>query len=69
MDWVVEFYQNSKGKEPVVDFIDSLSIDAQAKVLRLIDLLARYGVLLKDPIQSRSKGNYGSLELSIRQVM
>ena len=39
MDWTVEYYRDERGKEPVADFIDSLSIDTQAKVFRLIDLL------------------------------
>jgi hypothetical protein len=44
-------------KEPVADFIDSLAIGSQAKVLRLIDLLAKYGVLLKEPYTKKLKGN------------
>jgi phage-related protein len=63
MDWVVEFYQNSKGREPVADFIDSLSIDAQAKILRLIDLLARHGVLLKEPHTKQIKGKLRELRI------
>ena len=63
MDWVVEFYQNSKGREPVADFIDSLSIDAQAKILRLIDLLARYGVLLKEPYTKQIRGKLREMSI------
>jgi phage-related protein len=62
-DWVVEFYQNSKGREQVADFIDSLSIGAQAKILRLIDLLARYGVLLKEPYTKQIKGKLRELRI------
>ncbi len=63
MDWIVEFYQNSKGREPVADFIDSLSIEAQAKIMRLIDLLARYGVLLKEPYTKQIKGKLRELRI------
>ena len=37
-NWTVEFYRDSKGKEPVADFIDSLTAGSQAKVLRFVDL-------------------------------
>jgi len=56
VDWIVEFYQDSKGTEPVADFIDSLPIETQAKIVRLIDLLAQHGVLLKEPYTKQIKG-------------
>ncbi len=56
MDWVVEFYMDSKGREPVADFIDSSPIETQAKILRLIDLLALHGILLKEPYTKQIKG-------------
>jgi len=40
MIWKVEYYVDSRGNEPVVDFVDSLPIEVQAKILRLIDLSA-----------------------------
>ena len=64
MDWVVKFYRDSKGREPVADFIDSLPINAQAKVLRLIDLLARYGVLLKEPYTKQIRGKIRELRIT-----
>jgi hypothetical protein len=45
MNWIVEFYRDTKDKEPVADFVDSLPVGTQAKIYRLIDLLAKYGVL------------------------
>jgi len=51
MGWTVEYYRDSRGKEPGADFIDSLPTETQAKVLRTVELLARYGVLLKEPIR------------------
>lgn len=55
MDWTVEYYRDQKGNEPAADFIDSLPVETQAKVLRTIDLLAGYGVLLKEPYSKRIK--------------
>jgi phage-related protein len=63
MDWVVEFYTDSKGREPVVEFIDSLPIETQAKILRLIDLLAHYGVLLKEPYTKQIMGKLRELRV------
>lgn len=62
-DWTVEFYKDSKGREPVADFIDSLTTGSQAKVLRLIDLLAHYGVLLKELYTKQLKGKLRELRI------
>jgi len=56
MDWIVEFYRDSKGKEPVAEFLDSLPIKTRAKMVRLIDLLSKKGVLLKEPYTKKVKG-------------
>lgn len=55
MSWVVEYYRDPKGNEPVAGFIDSLSAEVQVKVFRTIELLARYGVLLKEPYTKQLK--------------
>lgn len=49
MNWEVEFYKDEEGKEPVPDFLSSLPSGTRAKVVKLIDLLAEQGVLLKEP--------------------
>lgn len=56
MDWIIEFYRDSKGKELVVEFLDSLPINTRAKMVRLIDLLSKKGVLLKEPYTKKVKG-------------
>lgn len=63
MSWTVEYYIDASGKEPVADFIDSLPASAQAKVLRLISLLADYGVLLKEPYTKQIKGKLRELRV------
>lgn len=67
MDWTVEYYKDLKGNEPVADFIDSLPIDTQAKVFRLIDLLAKYAVLLKEPYARQVKGKVRELRIKDSQ--
>lgn len=66
MGWTVEYYRDLKGKEPGADFIDSLPLETQAKVLRTIELLARYGVLLKEPYSKKIKGKMRELRVADR---
>ena len=66
MDWVVEYYRDSKGKEPVAEFIDALSNEARAKVFRTIKLLKNYGVLLKEPYTRQVKGKIRELRIKDR---
>ena len=63
MAWTVEYYRDAKGREPVAQFLDSLPIGTQAKVFRLIDLLARYHVLLKEPYTKQITGKVRELRV------
>lgn len=64
MDWRIEFYKNERGKEPVVDFLDSLSSAAQARTTRLLTLLSAEGVLLKEPYTRQIEGKIRELRSS-----
>ena len=66
MVWTVEYYMDSRGREPVADFIDSLPTEVQAKVLRLINLLADYGVLLKEPYTKQIRGKLRELRITAK---
>ncbi len=66
MAWTVEYYMDARGREPVADFIDSLPIEVQAKILRLIDLLADYGVLLKEPYTRQIRGKLRELRITVK---
>ncbi len=63
VNWTVEYYRDSKGREPVADFINSLLVNTQAKVLRLLDLLSRYGVLLKELYTRQVRGKIRELRI------
>ena len=63
MDWIVEFYRDSKGKEPVAEFLDSLPVETRAKIVRLIDLLSKNGVLLKEPYTKQVKGKIREMRI------
>lgn len=67
MDWIVEFYRNDKGKEPVAEFLDSLSLTTRAKIIRLIDLLSKKGVLLKEPYTRKVKGKIRELRVKDKE--
>ena len=64
MEWAVEFYCDKNDREPVAEFLDSLPEKARAKTTRLISLLARYGVLLKEPYTKQIKGKIRELRIS-----
>ena len=63
MDWIVEYYSDSNGKEPVADFVNALPLKTRAKVLRLIDLLGEYGVLFKEPYTRQLRGKIRELRI------
>lgn len=67
MDWTVEYYRDSKGNEPVADFMDSLPIETQAKVFRLVELLAGHAVLLKEPYTRKVRGKIRELRIKDSQ--
>ncbi|MEW6215604.1 MAG: type II toxin-antitoxin system RelE/ParE family toxin [Nitrospirota bacterium] len=63
MDWLVEYYRDASGKEPVAEFIDALSNEIQAKVFRTMKLLKDYGVLLKEPYTRQVRGKIRELRI------
>ena len=65
MGFELEFYSTENGKQPVVDFIKSLSAKDSAKVLRDLDLLQEFGYNLHFPYVDTIKGDKykGLLEL------
>ena len=67
MDWTIDFYKDAKGHEPVKEFLNSLSSAARAKVMRLIDLLAAHGVLLKEPYTKQVKGKIREMRIKDKQ--
>ena len=47
--WLIEFYTDTQGKSPVVEFINDLPAKDRAKVRNMLRLLREFGVLLKMP--------------------
>ena len=63
MGWTVEYYRDTKGAEPVADFIDMLPTGTRVKVFRTIELLGEYGVLLSEPYTKQVKGKVRELRV------
>src|SRR5688572_9829874 len=67
MKWQIEFYADDRGHEPVVHFLETLSLEGKARVLRLFDLLCNIGVLLKEPYTKQIDGKLRELRTTDRQ--
>lgn len=65
--WKVEFYLDARGKNPVLEFINSLSPKERAVVLRVIDLLEEYGTTLRMP-HARPVGDLWELRAGAGRV-
>lgn len=47
--WQIEYYETAAGTVPVVEFVDMLAPQAQAKFIRSLELLEQHGLLLREP--------------------
>jgi phage-related protein len=61
--WEIEFYRDKNGREPLTKFLNDLPLKTRARVVKLIDLLAEYGVLLKEPYTRQIKGKIRELRM------
>lgn len=64
-EFEIVIYTKPDGSQPVDDFIDSLDVKMQARVIRSIGLLKKFGYELREPY-TKSLEN-GILELRIQQ--
>jgi len=63
MGWVIDYYRDAKGNEPVKEFLNYLSLSAKVKMMRFIEFLAERGVLLKEPHTRQVKGKIRELRV------
>ena len=61
VDWAIDFYQEPDGTAPVEDFLDSLSAEARAKALALVQILKAHGPNLPFPYSSQVTGKIREL--------
>jgi len=67
MAWEIELYKDGSGKEPVAEFLDDLTPGARAKVVKMFDRLAEYGVLLDEPFTRQVRGKIRELRVKDNQ--
>lgn len=67
MAWGIEFYKDKNGTEPVKEFLNSLSLPARARVVKLFNRLTEYGVLLKEPYTRQVRGKIRELRIRDNQ--
>ena len=65
MLWNIELYETEGGRVPVKKFLDSLPVKHKTKAQFVIDLLAEYGPMLKEPFTKSISGT-GLKELRIQ---
>ena len=54
--WEIEYYEDSNGRWPVKEFIDSLGVKTRAKVAWTMDLLEEFGIGLGMPYAEHVEG-------------
>lgn len=69
MGWRIELYATENGKEPVTQFLNSLSAKHRAKAIWEIDLLEKHGLSMKMPYVKSIQGEKykGLMELRVQQ--
>ena len=64
MNWQIEYYADKTGDEPVRDFINRQSLDAQAEIFHVIGLLQEFALSLGQ-LYVKKIGKSGIRELRI----
>jgi phage-related protein len=59
--WLIHFYEDHRGKSPVLDFINSLNPKDRAKVNNVLRLLVEFGIDLGMPHARRIEGRLWEL--------
>jgi phage-related protein len=67
VEWIVDYYKDFQGNEPVRKFLNSISITARAKAMKLIEFLTESGVLLKEPYTRQVRGKIRELRIKDSQ--
>jgi len=65
--WVIDFYTDEDGHNPVQAYVESLPAKAQAKILHVLTLLETFGIQLREPHTKALTGYRNLFELRIKQ--
>jgi phage-related protein len=63
-EWVIEFYQDERGRRPVEAWLAALDLKSRARVVRVFDLLKLYGTLLGMPYSRHVRGKIFELRIA-----
>ena len=63
MSYQVIFYGDERGNKPVQEFIDSLSLKTQSKILKFVRLLKEQGPFLRRPFADKLVGKLYELRV------
>jgi phage-related protein len=63
-EWVIEAYQDARGRRPVNEFLDALPARDRARIVRTIELLKTYGTELGMPYTRHLTGKLWELRVS-----
>lgn len=66
MQWAIEYYVTEDGKCPVREFIDAISPESKAKFIFIADLLAEYGLNVREPYVKPITGTRKLFEIRIK---
>ncbi len=62
--WVIEFYQDARGRRPVEMWLDGLDVGDRARVRRMLNLLAAFGTQLGMPYSRHLRGKIWELRVA-----
>lgn len=66
--WLVQVYKDAHGHVPVDEWLKTLEPKAQARVLRVIDLLKSFGTQLREPYCKHLRGKIWELRISFGRL-
>lgn len=67
MSWTILLFETNRGEKPVNEFVKSLDEKTQSKTAQAIDLLERFGNLLRMPYSKKITGELYELRIRSKQ--
>lgn len=66
--WHIEIYKDAQGRQPVVEWLESLGVKHEARVRQTIGLLATFGLTLAEPYCRHLRGKIWELRTSVGRL-
>ena len=67
--WLIEYYEDNRGKKPVEDFIKGLPLIKRANIIRVLDLVEEYGIQLGQPYIKKIEGKIWELRPGSERIL